>query len=381
MAARQPVGDTPVLNQRALNRALLERQLLLRRHELPAAAALQRLVGMQAQIPLSPYVGLWSRLAGFEAAELVELLEGRAAVRTVLMRSTIHLVTADDCLALRPVMQSAVAGNLLTNATWGPGLRGVDLGPVLSVAREILEERPLTAADLAKRLSERFPALHGPSLAYAARCYLPLVQVPPRGVWGKGGLPRTTTAEHWLGRPLAADASLAETVPRYLAAFGPATVPDLQAWSGLQGLRATLDDLRPRLRTFRDERGRELFDTPDGPLPDPDIAAPVRFLPEYDNILLGHADRSRIIPAAHHKRVVASLGQPLVLVDGIVAATWKVERSRAAAALRVVPFEPLSSAAVQAVEREGRALLDFLAPGASHSIELAANSRFLPPLS
>jgi hypothetical protein len=360
----------PILDQHALNRALLARQMLLERQAVGVEHALERLVGMQAQIPLSPYVGLWSRIEAFEAGSLADAIESRRAVRTVLMRSTIHLVSAADCLALRVVLQPAVEHGLLQNAAWGPGLRGVDLAPVLTVAREVLKARPLTAAELGQELGARFPGLDGPSLAYAARCFLPLVQVPPRGVWGKGGLPRTATAEDWLGEPLGEDSRPHAVLLRYLRAFGPATVADMQAWSGLQGLRPVVEELRPQLRTFADARGRELFDATDGLLPDAGAPVPVRFLPEYDNVLLGHADRGRIIPPEYHRAVISSLGQPMVLVDGFVAATWRAVTTGKAVALRVHSYRPLASAERDGIADEGARLLAFIAPGkVAHSPE------------
>ena len=186
------------------------------------------------------------------------------------MRATLHLVTADDCLVLRPLAQ-----------------------PVLAFARSLLTERPHTGAQLRTALQERFPG--GAALAYACRNLLGLVQVPPRRVWGRSAQVTSTTAEAWLGRPLAAAPSIDDVVLRYLGAFGPAAVADVAAWSRLTGLREVIDRMEPRLRLFRDDRGRELFDLPDAPRPDPDVPAPPRFLPEYDNVLLSHADRSRFV--------------------------------------------------------------------------------------
>ncbi len=192
-----------VLSLRALNRATLDRQLLLRRADVPALEAVEHLVGMQAQEPLNPYLGLWSRLEGFEPQELSALLVERRVVRTVVMRATLHLVTADDCLLLRPLMQPVLDREIEHHRDYTPPLRGVDLRPVLAFARSLLAERPLNGTELRAALEERFPGLNPAALAYACRCKLALVQVPPRGVWGKSGQVTSTTAEAWLGRPLA----------------------------------------------------------------------------------------------------------------------------------------------------------------------------------
>jgi hypothetical protein len=347
-----------VLGRRALNRATLARQLLLRRAELPALAAVERLVGLQAQEPLDPYVGLWSRLDGFRPQELAGLLEERRAVRIAVMRGTIHLVSADDCLLLRPLVQPVLDAEIARHPQFAPALAGVDLGPVLAAARDLLAE-PHTLPALRAALAERFPRLDAAALAYACRCRLALVQVPPRGVWGRKSQVTVAAAEAWLGRPLATRPSLADVVLRYLAAFGPATVADVAAWSRLTGLRKVVESLRPGLATFRDERGRELFDLPDAPRPDPRTPAPPRFLPEYDNVLLSYADRSRF-------HADGALGRPAgpakgtVLVDGVVRAIWRRE-----GAVLVVEHGRLSKRAAAAVAAEGARLLHLLGDGAA----------------
>jgi len=250
------------LSRRALNRATLARQLLLRRADLPVLDTVEHLVGLQAQVPLDPYTALWSRLDGFRPGALADLLVERRVVRTVVMRGTIHLVTADDCLLLRPLVQPVLDAELARHRDYAPHLRELDLEPVLEFARTVFAERPRTGPELRAALGERFSGHDGAALAYACRCLLPLVQVPPRGVWGRTAAVATTTAESWLGRPLAERPSLDEVVLRYLAAFGPAAVADIGTWSRVTGLREVVERLRPGLRTFRDERGRELFDSP-----------------------------------------------------------------------------------------------------------------------
>jgi len=370
-----------LLDQRSLNRALLDRQLLLRRHRMPAVRAVEHLVGMQAQAPNPPYVGLWTRLEGFVPAELGQLMLDRAVVRATLMRGTIHLVSARDCLRLRPVLQTFLERQVWANASYGRSfLEGVDLDAVLAAGRELVEEEPRTVAALRELLGPRWPEREPAALAFAVRVLLPVVHVPPRGVWGRSGPVAFTTVESWLGEPVPARASpqdLEDMVLRYLAAFGPATPADAQTWSGLTRLGEVFAALRPRLRVFRDESGRELYDLPDAPRPDPDTPAPVRLLPEFDNLTLSHADRSRVI-AAEHRRVIASrngMVPGMLLVDGFVRGTWRVARTRREVSLRVEPFERLSRRDRDAVAAEGEALLRLLAADDKASKDRASKDR------
>lgn len=361
------------LGPRALGRATLERQFLLHRAELAPREALERLVGLQAQVPRDPYLGLWARLAAFRPESLSELLLERTAVRTVVMRGTIHLVTADDCLLLRPLVQPVLDAELVRHRDFAPLLADVELGPVLERARALLAERPHTGPQLRSALAEWFPGRDGAALAYACRCKLALVQVPPRGLWGRAAQVTTTTAEAWLGRPLVGRPSIDDVVVRYLAAFGPATVADVAAWCRLTGLREVVERLRPRLRTFRDASGRELFDLPEAPRPGPDVPAPTRFLPEYDNVLLSHADRSRIYTGGYRPPPHAGKGGFIgnVLVDGFFRATFTITRQADGATLLITPFDRLSRKDATALSEEGERLLHFVTePEGARTLEI-----------
>jgi winged helix DNA-binding protein len=349
-----------ILSRRALNRALLARQHLLHRRKASAADEIEHLVGMQAQVPNSPYVGLWTRLERFEPDQLADLITQRRALRLGMMRNTLHLVTARDCIALRPLF-SPVLERGLWATHFGRNLVGMEMQPLIRYATRLMKEKPRTLAELGALLHERWPDRDATSLAYAIRYLVALVQVPPRGVWGKSAQATWTSAELWLDSPLIRKPSIDTLILRYLAAFGPATVADMSAWSGLTALRAVVERLRGKLRTFQDERGRELFDVPDGPRPDPDTPAPPRFLPEYDNLLIGHQDRTRVIDHAY--RYVIFIGT--LLVDGFVQGTWVIRRQGDVATLAIEPLRRLTKSDRTAVAEEGARLLEFAATDAA----------------
>jgi Winged helix DNA-binding domain len=352
-----------LLSRRALGRATLARQLLLGRVRMPVPDALEHLVGLQAQAPDAPYVGLWSRLDGFGTGQLASAIAERDAVRIPLMRATMHLVTADDCAVLRPwvqpVLQRAFAGQ-----NFARQLAGVNLDEVIDAATALLAEAPMTRAELGTVLARRWPGRDPTSLAYAVSYMLPLIQVPPRGIWGSRGQARWTAAESWIGRRLDQHHLPEQLFARYLGAFGPASVKDAQTWSGLTRLQEIADRLRPALRRFRDDAGQELLDLPDAQRPDPDTPAPPRFLPEYDNVLLSHAERSRIVTG--NRRIPLPPGSGgstgTLLVDGEFRGAWKITRSNGRAALRIETFSPLAAADAVAVTDEGARLVAFVAP-------------------
>ncbi|MFF7522394.1 winged helix DNA-binding domain-containing protein [Streptomyces pseudovenezuelae] len=354
--------SAPVLGIRALNRATLDRQLLLRRSGLSAKAAVGHLLGLQAQNVKPPYHALAARLDGFTPEALARLMADREVVRIVTMRSTIHTHTAEDCLTLRPLVQPARDREL---THFRKGLDGVDLDRLAVLARELVEAEPRTMKQLREALLAEWPDADPQSLAIAARCKLPLVQVTPRGLWGSSGQVALTTAEHWLGRPAEPVPAPDATVLRYLAAFGPASVKDMQTWAGLTRLREAFERLRPQLLTFRDENGVELFDLPDAPRPAEDTPAPPRLLPEFDNLLLSHADRTRVVPKEYWGRSwQGNQAYCTLLVDGFLAGVWRLT----ADALVVEPFGRLTRAQREDVSAEGERMLGTLHPGTPYDI-------------
>lgn len=372
---RVPLVSVEVLSQRALNRALLARQGLLERSDASATEMIERLVGMQAQEPENPYVALFDRLRDFDPEQLSELIDRRRAVRAPLLRTTIHLVTARDALALHPLTATLRARTF--KSPWLAKLNGADVEEVVAAGLALIEQEPRTRAELSAQLAPRWPDADPLALAYAVTFYAPLVQVPPRGLWGSSGQARWAHVESWLDAPLDPDPSLEPFVLRYLAAFGPASPSDVRSWAGVTGLRQVIERLRPRLRTFADEHGRELLDVLDGLLPDPGTHAPPRFLPEYDNVALGHADRARLFDGS-------GPGAPFftgkwigtLLVDGFYRANWKAEQAGGEATLTIDRFTSLTgdpATTVGEIEAEAERLLAFALPDASRR-----SVRFVP---
>jgi hypothetical protein len=347
------------LSLRALNRATLARQLLLERSPMGALEAIEHLVGMQAQASFAPYYGLWSRLNSFTGDELSGLLTARKAVRIVLMRGTIHLVTAKDCHRLRPLVQPALDRMLKANATHGRPLAAVEVSAVVGAARRLLDAEALTPGELGARLAEEWPDTPPGSLAEAARSLLPLVQVPPRALWQRSGQVRLTTATAWLGKPRGKSVTIDEVVVRYLAAFGPASTADVQTWSGLTRLAEVVDRLE--LMHFKSEGGQTLYDIPDAPRPDPDTPAPVRLVAPFDNILLSHVNRTRVISDEHRRRLFSGKNGVFpgtVLVDGFVAGTWEPVGKGESTSMRVRPYIQLKRGVLDTVVSEGNRLLE-----------------------
>ena len=350
-----------VLTLRELNRATLARQMLLERENVSPFEAARRLVALQAQVTSPPYVGLWTRLDGFEREDLTQQMLERRVVRATLMRATLQLMTADDYLLLRPALQPALTGSMRSTA--GKRLQGVDLERLIDVGRDFFEREPRTFADLRPVLAALEPDRDPSALAYAVRTMLPLVQVPSGGVWGYSGKAPFTTPERWLGQPLSGSEAARDLIMRYLAAFGPAAAKDVQTWSGRTRLKAVVEEMRPELRSFHDENGNELFDLPEAPIPPADTPAPPRFVPDYDNLVLSHAERRRVLPEEHRNRVFLSAARvrATVLIDGFVRGVWKIEKSRKAAVLQIEPFEPVSKEHRDILSDEGERLVRFVA--------------------
>lgn len=357
----------PSITLDQLNRAVLARQMLITRENITPLGAIERLVGLQAQVPRPPYIGLWARLANFDRADLTALLVTRKAVRATTMRGTIHLMSARDYVQFRPVLQSML----------GQGLQSIfaevgklDLSGIVAAARARFVRAPCTFDTIRTEVGKQFPKVNDRLIGYAVRMHLPLVQVPTDASWGYPAAAEFAVAEDWLGAPITRESDEAgPLVLRYLAAFGPASVADAQAWTGLRGLRETFDRLRPNLVVFKGERRTELFDLPDAPRPSaadlPDV--PVRFLPDFDNLLLAYADRSRIVDQAHRPRLTTKnlLVPGTFLVDGRIAGIWKVSRKRGTATQTLDLFGPQPKNVRKALEVEGAALAKFVEPDAT----------------
>jgi hypothetical protein len=326
---------------------------------------MSHLVGMQAQNPHDPYYALWARLDEFDPDGLSRMIEQREALRGALMRATLHLATIDDFLFLRSLLQPTLAA-VLGSTTFAKDTAHIDRDALLAYGQELLDEEPMTRAQLGPLLEQRWPDAPATSLAQVVTYLLPVIQVPPRGLWGKSGPAAWATLENWAGMPVRGDADPRQIVIRYLEAFGPASISDIRVWSRLNGLREVVDRMRSELRVHTAEDGTELLDLPDGLILDEDVPAPPRFLPEYDNVLLGHADRSRffvegIIPPGW----VGNL-----LVDGLFSGWWKVHKGKEAH-LEVHLLRKVARADIKAVRVEADRLVELAHPEAvGRSIEL-----------
>lgn len=338
-------------------------------------AAVAHVVGLQAQVPALPYTALWNRLAGFDPGELSRLTVERAVVRIPLMRATIHLVTAADALTLRPLLHPVLA-RTFGGTVWSKQLGDHDVGDILDHGRKLLAGRPLTRTQLGRLQAKRWTGVDAEPLGMATTYLLPVLQPTPRGLWGRSGQAAWALVESWLGAELAQDPPVEELVVRYLTAFGPAGVMDIQAWCGLTKLREVTDRLGGQLRRLRTEDSGELLDVPDGPMPDPDTPAPVRFLPEYDNSSLGYADRTRVIADdANFEFMQGGPGGHVgsLLVDGFVSALWALRRQGDRMNLQIKPAVPIPAAYTDAIRAEGTELARFLAPGRELDIRLDRN--------
>ena len=342
---------TRVLTLRELNRATLARQLLLERRRVPATTVIERLAGLQAQWPQAPYVGLWSRIPGFRRETLERAIRSGKVVKATMMRGTLHLVSASDY----PVFFAA----LRDLRPWGDP-ESVELGRQLVPAvRALFADGPLTFQQVLDHLEQTHGTvdlLTRRRAWFAARTGGHILHAPETALWSSR--PQALFAA--IAEPEAVDTTAARTelVRRYLAAFGPASRADLAGWSGMRvsDLAAAFEALEP-LRRFRDESGRELLDLQRAPLPAGDTPAPVRFLPKWDNVLLGFSDRTRILPEEYRKIVIAKNGDvaQTFLVDGVVAGRWRQENGK----ITLDPFAPLPRAARRDLEDEATRLAAF----------------------
>ncbi|MEV0340354.1 winged helix DNA-binding domain-containing protein [Nocardia sp. NPDC050713] len=359
------------LSRRVLNRTLLQRQHLLERSSLTVAQMCDHLVGLQAQDVPPPFVGLWSRLADFDPEVVSAGLEDRSLVRITLMRGTIHLVTPPDALRIAPHIQPELEKVPFRKGFNYGAMVGLDPDAVRARGEEALGDEPTPAAELRARAAAFWPDRDPGAVVQTWLYQLPVLQTPPRGKWKDSSRPVWSRVEPWLGAPLDPGYPLAELLVRYLRAFGPATTMDMQTWSKLTGLKKAVDELGDRLRTYTDERGRTLYDLADAELADPDLPAPVRLLGWYDNAVLSHQDRSRIVPngAPPTLRAYATSVSP-VLVDGFVAGVYKVFPQSGVARLRISPSRAWSAAERAEVEAEALALLGFLEDDKRPSVEI-----------
>jgi Winged helix DNA-binding domain len=339
------------LTQRELNRALLARQLLLERGHSTIPRVLERMGGLQAQYAPSMYVGLWSRLEGFERDHLTRALERKAVVQGTLMRSTIHLVSARDYWPFALAIRRTRREWWLQSHKGGPSAH--EMADAAKRLRRRLRHGPLRRAEVDELVGEGAVGVGGVGM------WLDLVRVPPSGTWERRRADLYGAAEDWLGAPeVTADAAREHLVRRYLGGFGPASRNDVADWAGIP-LKEVASVLgRMRLRRFRDESGTELVDLPGAPLPDPDTPAPVRFLPVWDATLLAHARRTGILPEEHRAKVFNTKTPQSVqtfLVDGTVSGTWTYDTGR----IRFEPFGRLdpSTRRLLKAEAEGLAAL------------------------
>ena len=348
------------MNDRALNRALLARQLLLERASIAPHAAIEHLIGLQSQAPHPPYTGLWSRLAEFDPHLVSNGLLDRSLVRATTMRGTVHLMSARDYQGIRPNLRPSLNRLLRANPAF-PQLEGLDLAEVADFGRRELTAQPRSLNDLRPALLEQWPDRDPAVLTLAISDLVPVVQTPPRGLWQTNGKPTLAPAESWLG-PFPDPYPMEAVVRRYLAAFGPANAADMQTWSGLLGLKEIFERMRPELIVIDDGK-RQFFDLPDAPRPDPDTPAPVRFIAEWDNLLIGHKQRTRIMSEANRKRIATPNGMvpATILIDGFLQGTWKIERGKNIATISITLFIPIAPAVQDELEAEARSLLAFLA--------------------
>lgn len=361
------------LSLKAINRATLARQMLLSREKATPLKAIEKLVGLQAQEARPPFIGLWTRIENFERPQLAKLLHARKVIRATAFRATIHLMSAKDFVAMRPTMQPVLTSAMQSALRDQAKLLEID--KLVEGARTFFDEAHRTFDDLRKHYEKAKQKANVRAMAYAVRTHLPLVQVPTDDPWAFPSSAAYALADTWLGKKIAVktdgtgptNAGLEALVLRYLAAFGPAAPADVQTWSLHKNLGEVFERLRPKLKALKDPKGREIFDLPKAPRPDESVTAPVRFLPEYDNLVLSHADRTRVIADAYRPQLVTKnlRVRATFLIDGFAAGTWKTERGKAAAKLTIEPFEAIPKSSRKNLIDEAERLLRFIEPDAA----------------
>ncbi|QIS15969.1 winged helix DNA-binding domain-containing protein [Nocardia arthritidis] len=368
------------LSNRILNRTLLARQHLLRRSALTVPEMCDHLVGLQAQDVPPPFVALWSRIADFDPATVSTGLEDRSLVRITLMRGTIHLVTPPDALRIAPHLQPELEKIPFRKGFNSGAMVGLDPDEVRAHGEAVLGDAPMSAADLRTHAAARYPDRDAGAVVQTWLYQLPVLQTPPRGRWKDNSRPVWSRVEPWLGAPLDPSYPLRELIVRYLRAFGPASTMDMQTWSKLPGMKGAVTELGDRLRTYTDERGRTLYDVADGELADPELPAPARLLGWYDNAVLSHQDRSRIVPDGGPPtlRAFANMVSP-ILVDGYLGGFYKIFPQNGIARLRVVPSRKWTRGESAEVEAEAHALLAFLESDRKPSVEILEVNADLRP--
>ena len=359
------------LTNRQLNRATLARQMLLERSDIGNAEAVRFLGGLQAQQSNDPYIALWSRLSGFRHEDLTALIVNRTLARATTMRGTLHLHTADDLIGFRALVADFLKAMWKSNFLKRFG--NEDQKKVLRAGLKLLDAKaPMTAGALGRALQEKFPTAEPLAMSVLLQVNETLVQVPPTRIWGNGSAPMLTRVENWLPPPHTRPLSRIALVRRYLRAFGPASVNDMQIWCRLTKLGAEFEALKDELVTFESEDGRGLYDFPDAPRPDADTPAPVRFLPLYDNVYLGYDNRRRMLAESDAKRVnMLAEFKPALLVDGVISAGWSVESKKGASRLVVEPYHKLRKRDLREIEAEGIPFLKFMqADAKSYDVEI-----------
>ncbi|MET7771490.1 winged helix DNA-binding domain-containing protein [Nocardia sp. NPDC005366] len=359
------------LSNRVLNRTLLARQRLLERSALTVPEICDHLIGLQAQDVLPPFIGLWSRIADFDPETVSAGLDDRSLVRITLMRGTIHLVTSTDALRIAPHIQPELEKVPFRKGFNFGAMVGLDPDEVRAHGEAVLGDEPMSSSAIRAEAARLYPDRDAGAVSQAWLAQLPVLQIPPRGKWKNNSRPIWSRIEPWLGAPLDRDYPLAELLVRYLRAFGPASSMDMQTWSKFTGIKSALDTLGDRVRTYTDDRGRTLYDLADAELADPDLPAPVRLLGWYDNAVLSHQDRTRIVPdgKAPPLRAFATAVAP-VLVDGYLAGLYKIFPKGASARLRVTPSRPWTTAERREVDSEAYALLAFVEGDKEPSVEI-----------